>query len=157
MELTRSASQSSTQHSVWCMNRSLRVPRVLFNLVWKTFDYAEHEHLLNLMRFMCSNFSNLSRCLWMTFHPSGLSAAPLSLESSANFLRVHLVPVSVSLMKILNSTGPKQTPGRHHLSLMPIWPWSCWLLPSCNSWGAVPGQLLFVAHPTPTLLEERLG
>lgn len=33
------------------MNRLLRVPRVLFSLVWKTFDDPEHEHLLNLVNF----------------------------------------------------------------------------------------------------------
>ncbi|KAK4825966.1 hypothetical protein QYF61_003535 [Mycteria americana] len=38
--------------------------------------------------------------------PSGVSTAPLSLVSSANLLRVHSIPLSMSLMKILNSTGP---------------------------------------------------
>jgi len=32
--------------------------------------------------------------------------APLGLVSSANLLRMHSIPQSVSLMKILNSTGP---------------------------------------------------
>ena len=34
----------------------------------------------------------------MASHPSGLSTAPLSLVSSANLMRVHLVPLSMLLM-----------------------------------------------------------
>jgi len=38
--------------------------------------------------------------------PSGVSAAPLSLVSSADLLRVRSISLSKSLMKMLNSTGP---------------------------------------------------
>ncbi|KAK4827087.1 LOW QUALITY PROTEIN: hypothetical protein QYF61_014189 [Mycteria americana] len=65
-----------------------------------------HLALLNLMRFTQAHFSSLSRSLWMVSHPSDVSTAPLSLMSSANLLRVHSIPLSMSLMKILNSTGP---------------------------------------------------
>jgi len=55
----------------------------------------------------------------MTSHPSGMSAAPLSLVSSANLLRVHSISLSKSLMKMLNSTGPSTgpRPEGHHVSL----------------------------------------
>lgn len=69
---------------VMMYDRLLRVPTVLFSLVWETFEDPEHEHLLNLMRFTWPHFSHLFRCLWMTFHPSSVSTAPLSLLSSAN-------------------------------------------------------------------------
>ncbi|KAK4810657.1 hypothetical protein QYF61_007394 [Mycteria americana] len=59
--------------------------------------------LENLMRFIQAHFSSLSRSLWMTSRTSGMSTAPLSLVSSANFLRVHLISLSMSSMKILNS------------------------------------------------------
>ncbi|KAK4813629.1 hypothetical protein QYF61_014389, partial [Mycteria americana] len=65
-----------------------------------------HLALLNLMRFTQAHFSSLSRSLWMTSRPSDLSTAPLSLVSSANLLSVHLISLSMSLMKTLNSTGP---------------------------------------------------
>ncbi|KAK4826465.1 hypothetical protein QYF61_009192, partial [Mycteria americana] len=65
-----------------------------------------HLALLNLLRFTQAHFSSLPRSLWMTSHPSGMSTAPLSLVSSANLLKVHLISLSMSLMKILNSTGP---------------------------------------------------
>ena len=38
---------------------------------------------------------------------SVVSAAPLSLLSSANLLTVHSIPSSISLIKMLKSTGPK--------------------------------------------------
>ncbi|KAK4818676.1 hypothetical protein QYF61_017421 [Mycteria americana] len=65
-----------------------------------------HLALLNLMRFTQAHFSSLSRSLWMTSRPSGMSTAPLCLVLSENLLRVHLISLSMSLMKILNSTGP---------------------------------------------------
>ncbi|KAK4818489.1 hypothetical protein QYF61_014219 [Mycteria americana] len=65
-----------------------------------------HLALLNLMRFTQAHFSSLSRSLWMTSRSSSVSTAPLSLVSSANLLRVHSILLSMSLMKILNSTGP---------------------------------------------------
>jgi len=40
------------------------------------------------------HFSSLSRSLWMTSHPSGVSTAPLSLVSSANLLKVHSISLS---------------------------------------------------------------
>ena len=46
----------------------------------------------------------------MISHPSGMSTAPLSLVSSANLLSVHLISLSVSLMKIFNSTCPSTDP-----------------------------------------------
>jgi len=66
--------------------------------------------LLNLMRFTWAHFSSLSRSLWMAFHPSGVSTAPFSLVSSANLLRVHSLLLSMSLMKLLNSTRPNMDP-----------------------------------------------
>ncbi|KAK4818403.1 hypothetical protein QYF61_012324 [Mycteria americana] len=65
-----------------------------------------HLALLNLMRFTRAHFSSLSRSLWMASCPSGMSTVPLSLVLSANLLRVHSIPLPMSLMKILNSIGP---------------------------------------------------
>ncbi|KAK4831129.1 hypothetical protein QYF61_015432, partial [Mycteria americana] len=62
--------------------------------------------LLNLMRFTQAQSSSLSKSLWMASPSSSESAAPLSLLSSANLLKVDSIPLSMSLMKILNSTGP---------------------------------------------------
>ena len=42
--------------------------------------------------------------------PPVLSTAPLSMGLSANFLKVHSVPLSLSLIKMLKSTGPKMNP-----------------------------------------------
>jgi len=63
------------------------------------FGFAEpHEvHLGPLL--------SLSRALWMASHPSGVLTSPHSLVSSANLLRVPSMPLSMSLMKILKSTG----------------------------------------------------
>ena len=61
------------------------------------------------MRFTQAHFSCLSRSLWTTSRPSGMSTTPHSLASSlssANLLRLHLIPPSMSLMKTLNSSGP---------------------------------------------------
>ncbi|XP_053942682.1 YEATS domain-containing protein 4 [Cuculus canorus] len=46
----------------------------------------------------------------MTSRPSSVATAPLSLVSSADSLRVHSISLSLSLMKILNSTGPSADP-----------------------------------------------
>ncbi|KAK4814241.1 LOW QUALITY PROTEIN: hypothetical protein QYF61_012737 [Mycteria americana] len=94
-----------------------------------------HLALLNLMRFTQAHFSSLSRSLWMTSHPSGVSTAPHSLVSSANLLRVHSISLSMSLMKILNSTGPSTDPCGTppitdlHLDIEPLTA-TLWMLPS---------------------------
>ena len=67
-----------------------------------------HLAWLNLVRFTQAYFSSFSRSLWMVSCPSGVSTTPLRLVSSLNFLRVHLIPLSWSLMKILNSSGPSK-------------------------------------------------
>ncbi|KAK4810808.1 hypothetical protein QYF61_008780 [Mycteria americana] len=66
----------------------------------------------------------------MAFLPSSESTAPLSLESTANLLRVHSVPLSMSVMKILNSTGSR-TPlvTGFHLDIEPLTR-SLWTQPS---------------------------
>ncbi|KAK4807231.1 LOW QUALITY PROTEIN: hypothetical protein QYF61_024351 [Mycteria americana] len=60
--------------------------------------------LLNLMKFTWAHFSSLSRSLWMASLLSSISTAPLSLVSSANLLRVHSIPLSMSLMKTQTSS-----------------------------------------------------
>jgi len=42
--------------------------------------------------------------------PSAMSAVPISLVSSVNMLSVHLIPLSTSLVKMLNSSGPRMEP-----------------------------------------------
>ncbi|KAK4813748.1 LOW QUALITY PROTEIN: hypothetical protein QYF61_023684 [Mycteria americana] len=46
----------------------------------------------------------------LSFLPSSRSTLPPKLVSSANLLRVHSIPSSRSLIKILNKTGPKTEP-----------------------------------------------
>jgi len=69
-----------------------------------------HWALPNFMRLAWAHFSSLSRSLWMASLPSSVSTAPLSLVSSANLLRVHSIPLSVSPTKMLNNTGPSTNP-----------------------------------------------
>ena len=64
-----------------------------------------HLALLNFLRFTWAHSSSLSRSLWMASLPSSKSIASLSLVSFANLLRMHSIPVSMSLIKILNSIG----------------------------------------------------
>ena len=42
--------------------------------------------------------------------PSVVAAAPVTLVLSANLLRVHLIPLSRSLIKVLKNTGLKTDP-----------------------------------------------
>ena len=44
------------------------------------------------------------------YFPSVVSSAPLSLVPSENVLRVHSISLSMSLIKVLKSTGPKTDP-----------------------------------------------
>ncbi|KAF1478525.1 Cilia- and flagella-associated protein 99, partial [Pygoscelis antarcticus] len=67
--------------------------------------------------------------------PVSTSTAPLGLVSPANLLRVHSIPLSRSLMKILNSTGPNTDPCRTplvtnlHLDIEPLTT-TLWMRPS---------------------------
>ncbi|KAK4815602.1 hypothetical protein QYF61_004817 [Mycteria americana] len=61
------------------------------------------------MRFTWADLSSLSRTLWMASLPSRVSTTPLSLVSSANLLRVHSIPLSVSVTKC----GPLRDPTHH--------------------------------------------
>jgi len=51
----------------------------------------------------------LFRSIWMASLPSVVSAPPLSLVSLANLLKMHSIPSSMSLIKVLKST--RHTPG----------------------------------------------
>jgi len=70
------------------------------------------------------------RSLRVVFAPSAISTGTLSLVSSVNLLRVHLIPSSTSLIKKLKSTGSKTDPlgdSTHHQPppwhSMTLWPW----------------------------------
>ena len=66
------------------------------------------EHLaLALVRFLWDHFPSLSKSPWMVLLPSIMSTAPFNLASSANSLRVHSIPLSRSLIQILNSISLK--------------------------------------------------
>ena len=71
-----------------------------------------HLDLLNLMRFTWVYCLSLSRYFWMASPPSGMSTAPHRLVSSANLKRVHLIQLSMPLMKILKRTSPSTDPWR---------------------------------------------
>ena len=62
------------------------------------------------MRFTWAYLSSLSKSVWMASCPSGVSSAPPNLVSSIDVLRVHSIPLSLSLMKMLNSIGPCTDP-----------------------------------------------
>lgn len=64
-----------------------------------------------------------------TVSSSGMSTAPLNLVSSANFLRVYLISLSMSLMKILTRTGPSTDSWGTALVTDIHWHLSHWLLP----------------------------
>ena len=64
---------------------------------------TSHLALLNLIQFM-------SRSLWTVPLPSVVSTTLLSLVSFANLLRVHLILLSRSLIKIFKSTILKRDP-----------------------------------------------
>ena len=53
--------------------------------------------------------------------PSITCTVPLNLVPPTNFLRVHLIPSSMSLTKALISTVPRQIPDGHHLSPVLTW------------------------------------
>ena len=63
--------------------------------------------LLNVIRFLYSQHSCLS---WFHWIASGVSATPPSSVASANYMRVHSIPSSESLMKMLNKLGPSSDP-----------------------------------------------
>ena len=54
--------------------------------------------------------TSLSRSRWMASLSFSLLTTPYSLVLPANVLRVHSIPLSMSLMKMLNSTGPNNDP-----------------------------------------------
>ena len=56
------------------------------------------------------HFSNFFRSLWMTCLPSVAPAAPLSLVSSANLLRVRSILLSMSFIEMLKSTNARMDP-----------------------------------------------
>jgi len=64
----------------------------------------------NQNRFAQVHLSSLSSSLWMAFVPSSMSTTPHSLASSAKFLRVHLISLSMSTTKMLSSTGSSTDP-----------------------------------------------
>jgi len=66
-----------------------------------------HLALLNLFQFNQVHFSSLSRDYWMASLPS---LAALSLVSSANLLRAHSIPLSMSLIRMLRSTCSRMGP-----------------------------------------------
>ena len=60
-------------------------------------------------------FSSLSRSLWTAAHRSGASAAPLSLVSSANLLRVHPIPLSYVIDEAIKQYCSQEGPLRDTL------------------------------------------
>ena len=71
---------------------------------------AWHLAFLYFMMFAWANLSSPWSSLWMASLLSSMSIALHSLVSSANLLRVHSVPLSVFLTKMLNNTGPYTDP-----------------------------------------------
>ncbi|KAK4810855.1 hypothetical protein QYF61_008827 [Mycteria americana] len=71
---------------------------------------TRHLALLNLIQLASAHRSSLSRSLCRAFLPSRRSTLPHNLVSSANLLRVHSIPSSRSLIKILNKTDPNTEP-----------------------------------------------
>lgn len=96
---------------------SIRTPQVFLRAAFNEFFSQSVDTsgialtlqltLLNLFRFPWAHFSSLSQSVCMAFLPSIVLAAPLSLVSSSNLMRVHSIPLSGSLIKMLKSTRPK--------------------------------------------------
>ncbi|KAK4829093.1 hypothetical protein QYF61_002044 [Mycteria americana] len=94
---------------------------------------TQHLALLNFIQLASAHRSSLSRSPCRAFLLSSRSILPPNLVSSANLLRVHLIPLSRSLIKILNRTGPSTEPSGTplvtscHLDLTPftttLWVW----------------------------------
>lgn len=81
-----------------------------------------HLPLLNLTRFIWAHFASLPMSFWMTFLPSVVSAVPFSLVPSVNLLRVHPIPSSISLIKMMKCISPrKNTDSFTHLHSQPTW------------------------------------
>ena len=80
-----------------------------------------HEVYIGPLLKLCKSLSRASR-------PSGMTTTPHSLLSSANLLRVHLISLSMSLMKMLNSSSPCTDPWGTplvtgiHLDIEPLTP-----------------------------------
>lgn len=66
--------------------------------------YTSHLALLSSLRFVWVYFPDCATPLDASL-PFVVSAAPLSLELHANMLRVHLIPLSASLLMLLNITS----------------------------------------------------
>jgi len=76
--------------------------------IWNCPNMSQLQHLaLFLVEPHSWAHLSLSRSFWMVSIPSVVSSAPLSLVSSANLLRVHSVPPSGSLIKIVKSINAK--------------------------------------------------
>ena len=96
--------------------------------------------LLNLMRFFYAHCLSLSSSLWMASCLSGMSSTPHCLVPSSNLLRMHLISMSMSLMKILKRLSfSSDCWGMPlaidlHLDIEPLttalWVWSCNQSPS---------------------------
>lgn len=71
-----------------------------------------HFPSLNSMRCLVVHSSSLSRPFWMAAQPPNLSNPPPSFVSSADLCKVHDVPASRSLMKMISSIGSSIYPFR---------------------------------------------
>lgn len=69
---------------------------------------------LNLIRFSWAHFSSLSRSLWIASLPSTVITVPPRLVLS-NLLRIHLIPLSGLLIKMVQSTDCRTNPWRTSL------------------------------------------
>ena len=62
-----------------------------------------HLDFLNLMSFSLSHWQRLAKSLSVASHPSVIFTLSHSLLSSTNLMRMYLIPLSMSLLKILKS------------------------------------------------------
>ena len=76
------------------------IPQLIL-MTWVAFCQVQDFTL----RFVEPYEFHLSGSLWMASCPLGMSTASHRLVWSANLLRMHLIPLSMSLMKMINSTG----------------------------------------------------
>lgn len=73
---------------------------------WIVFSQVQILVLVELHKVLGSHSSSLSRSSCRVGLPPKVFTFPLSLVFSANFIRIHLIPSSRPLMKILNRHGP---------------------------------------------------
>lgn len=116
---------------------------LLLSTKFRTQDLA----LLYLIELVPAHQPSLFRLLYRTFLPSSKSTLPPNLVSTVNLLRVHSIPFSRSLIKVLKRTDPSNEPrGMPAMAGHPIYP---------HSQGTTIQPVFYSVHMNSTLIAEK--